>query len=156
MSFLGRSAELVSPKEWRRLGKHLLALNLAIGVSSYLVLTYGDVGDRVAEEITGQQMASLGALLSALIGCVLFLATRLVLAWFAPPGDERLIGALVRQRLRHLEREWEATRKAERKVWEQEREDWKLEQTARLYRQVMDQKFRGLLQDDSGDEDRDG
>lgn len=106
----------------------------------------------LADRATGKEIA--GVLLG-LLACFALLIDVCVICLLKPqkvPGSQGSAGRLARAEDRQIKREVAWMLSDKRKAWEREREDWKMEQTAKIYRQVMDQHERGILRPDFGDE----
>lgn len=129
-----------------------LALHLGLTVFWFVKVSGSEDAARQAREFTGLEFTVLTTTVAFLVGLVVALGYLLFRAKRAHAKDSLASRAARRARLHILEAEWVLRCEADNQAWEREREDWKMEQTAKIYRQVMDQHSRGILRPGFRDE----
>lgn len=130
-----------------------LVLYLGLFVSVFVTASESERFAQEAKEMTALQLATLHTTVSFLLGLVVILAYQLFRTKRAHAKDPQAGRAARRARLHILEAEWALRCEADNQAWEREREEWKLEQTQRIYSQVMDQYKRGKLDYGPDEED---
>ncbi|MGW4040915.1 hypothetical protein ACWEIM_32345 [Streptomyces sp. NPDC004778] len=130
----------------------VLLSTIAYTVGTAYFLFFVDM-DKLAGALGGTQLTWIFAGTCLMAWAVVYGGFRYLILRRMYYGDNHSMSAAIKFHQRRVEREMRVQFDAEKKAWEEEREEWKLQQTGRLYRQVMDQKSRGVLRDNPEPDD---